>query len=139
MNEEPKSYDFASLPLDTVISLIDDNNVLINIGRTFEVNEYLTKITKSFNPPKTVAQRHDEIRSNWCVEGIEAKVLIPGEKWQTGKVRLTMEFCPDLPESPAEADQDEETSAGEDPIIDPENHGSLLDDIRQTLLQQDAE
>ena len=36
-------------------------------------------------------------------------------------------------------DPDEGTSAGEDPIIDPENHGSLLDDIRQTLLQQDAE
>ena len=140
MSQESKTPEYIGMPIDAIFSLYNQNHLLVDYtANTFLISEHLLAFLDQYGLPYIDKKVDKQICQNWCVEGIEAKVLIPGEKWQKGKVRLTMEFCPDLPESPAEADQDEETSAGEDPIIDPENPGSLLDDIRQTLLQQDAE
>ena len=33
-------------------------------------------------------------------EGLACKVLTPGKIWQTGKLRICIQFCPDEPESP---------------------------------------
>lgn len=34
------------------------------------------------------------------IDGFECKVLQPGKKWQTGKIRINVEFCPDEPPEP---------------------------------------
>lgn len=34
------------------------------------------------------------------IDGFECKVLQPGKKWQTGKIRINVEFCPDDPTEP---------------------------------------
>jgi hypothetical protein len=133
MTEESRLDQFINLSLDAVISLIKDHEALIDIGKTFQINEYVTKITEQCGVPKTSSNLKPGIRNNWCIEGVNAKVLIPGEQWQTGKVRLTIEFCPDLPEPPIEVTEPElNTSEPES-----ENPGSLLDDIRQTLLNHE--
>ena len=55
----------------------------------------------------------------WFAEGVACSALIPGKIWQTGKIRIQIEFIPDSPEQPETEPQ------AEDP--------SPLDDIRQTL------
>lgn len=34
------------------------------------------------------------------IDGFECRVLQPGKKWQTGKIRIHIEFCPDNPTEP---------------------------------------
>jgi hypothetical protein len=34
------------------------------------------------------------------IDGFECQVLQPGKKWQTGKIRINVEFCPDDPTEP---------------------------------------
>jgi hypothetical protein len=34
------------------------------------------------------------------IDGFECQVLQPGKKWQTGKIRINIEFCPDNPSEP---------------------------------------
>ncbi|MCT7974931.1 KGK domain-containing protein [Laspinema olomoucense] len=34
------------------------------------------------------------------IDGFECRVLQPGKKWQTGKIRIHVEFCPDDPTEP---------------------------------------
>ncbi|MCT7988157.1 KGK domain-containing protein [Laspinema olomoucense] len=34
------------------------------------------------------------------LDGLECKVLQPGKKWQTGKIRIKVLFCPDNPSEP---------------------------------------
>ncbi|MCT7957368.1 KGK domain-containing protein [Laspinema palackyanum] len=34
------------------------------------------------------------------IDGFECKVLQPGKEWQTGKIRINVEFCPDDPTEP---------------------------------------
>jgi hypothetical protein len=103
-------------------------------------------VCKKLTLPNTSGKDVDQIKRNWCFEGIEAKVLISGQPWQTGKVRLTMEFCPDQPEPETDSDQAETDGDQESKVADHhdantinsepelENPGSLLDDIRKTLL-----
>lgn len=34
------------------------------------------------------------------IDGFECRVLQPGKKWQIGKIRINVEFCPDDPDEP---------------------------------------
>lgn len=50
----------------------------------------------------TVEELHKVIRANrgplydpWYVEGLPCKVMRPGQGWQKGRLRVTVEFCPD--------------------------------------------
>lgn len=152
MSDDFTSDRYVNLPIDAVVSLSDTRNVVdTSLGKTFEVHDLMFSVSKRLPPSNAPSHQHDEIRHNWCVEGIEAKVLIPGQPWQSGKVRLTIEFCPDQPEPETDSDQAETDVAQESEVIDrhdentidsepePENPGSLLDDIRQTLLQSDID
>ncbi|MFN6482970.1 MULTISPECIES: KGK domain-containing protein [unclassified Nostoc] len=57
-------------------------------------------------------------------EGFECCVLIPGQQWQTGKIRVRLEFCPD--ETEIEDKQ-------EDNQLKIKQESSVLDDLRQQL------
>jgi len=144
MSDDFTSDQYVNLPIDAVVSLSDKRNIVeTSIGKTFEVHELMFAVSKKLSPNAPNAE-YDEIRHNWCFEGIEAKVLLPGQPWQPGKVRLTMEFCPDQAEpetdqAETDGDQESEVADRDDINTEPENPGSLLDDIRQTLLQSDTD
>ncbi|MEH2095892.1 hypothetical protein CDG77_27485 [Nostoc sp. 'Peltigera membranacea cyanobiont' 213] len=83
------------------------------------------------NLPRTqiVFQLLKEIKKIWaeyCTssgsrvfrEGFECCVLIPGQQWRTGKIRVSLEFCPD---------------EIEDRRLDIKQENSPLDDLRQQL------
>ena len=149
MSDDFTSDQYRGLPIDAVVSLSDKRSFLeASPGKTFQVHELMFFVCKNLNLPNTSSKDADQIKRNWCFEGIEAKVLIAGQTWQTGKVRLTMEFCPDQAEpetDQAETDGDQESEVADrddintEPEPEPENPGSLLDDIRQTLLQSDTD
>ncbi len=31
----------------------------------------------------------------WCIKGVPCEVLTPNQGWKKGKVKITLEFCPD--------------------------------------------
>ena len=68
---------------------------------------------------------HDD--ENWSYTGIECSVMIPGQNWQKGRLKLRLQFIPDEVEENAEAAE-----------IQAENESdpSPLDDIRQSLLNE---
>jgi KGK domain len=51
---------------------------------------------------KDLAERgvDDEYVESWASKGIECEVLMAGKNWQKGKVRLSLHFVPDKPDSP---------------------------------------
>ncbi|MEH2190279.1 MAG: KGK domain-containing protein [Nostoc sp.] len=89
------------------------------------------------NLPRTqiVFQLFKEVKKIWekhCTssgsrvfgEGFECYVLIPGQQWRTGKIRVRLEFCPD--ETEIEDKQ-------EDNRLEIIQESSPLDDLRQQL------
>ncbi|MDZ8031824.1 MULTISPECIES: KGK domain-containing protein [unclassified Nostoc] len=85
------------------------------------------------NLPRTqiVFQLFKEIKKIWAEhftssgsrvfgEGFECCILIPGQQWRTGKIRVCLEFCPDETEI-------------EDNRLDIKHENSPLDDLRQQL------
>ena len=38
----------------------------------------------------------------WCIKGVPCEILTPNQGWKKGKVKITLEFCPDEVESPLE-------------------------------------
>lgn len=57
--------------------------------RTFTGEELLKTLKEIFNP------REEEY--GFFENGIKCKILKPGKNWQKGKIRITLEFCPDEP------------------------------------------
>ncbi|MEH2361227.1 KGK domain-containing protein [Nostoc sp.] len=91
------------------------------------------------NVPRTqiVLQLIDEVKKIWvkyCTssgsrvfdEGFECYVLMPGKQWRTGKIRFSLEFCPDE----LEIEEKEENNQ-----LDINQESSPLDDLRQQLKQ----
>jgi KGK domain len=114
---------FKSLEWDEVISVQNSAKILIP-HVTFKMSELL-------NALKDLIRRHEgltEPKAEWFFDGIECQVLTYGAKdWKKGKVRLTIEFCPDEPDS-------EKTPSNEQPKIS--KSGSPLDDLRQKLNEE---
>lgn len=89
------------------------------------------------NLPRTqiVLQLLDEVKKIWikyCTssgsrvfdEGFECYVLMPGKQWRTGKIRFSLEFCPDKLEI-------------EDNPLNINQESSPLDDLRQQLKESE--
>lgn len=71
-----------------VVSVDEEKSV---VGTTFKVKDmtfYLAN--RSIN---------DDWVKAWTVSGVECEVLRAGREWQKGKVRISLEFIPDQPES----------------------------------------
>ncbi|MEQ9233039.1 KGK domain-containing protein [Coleofasciculus chthonoplastes] len=122
------------LQQDEIVSLSEDSLSILIAHPTFKVSEFIKAminlLINNDNVLKySVQQKRRDIEevNGWWNEGIQCQVLThEGKGWQNGKVRLTLEFCPDEPEI-------EETSASNEPeISQPE---SPLDDLRQRINQ----
>lgn len=89
---------FETLNHDDVISVDSDDFRYLDVSHT----------------DKVVRIRKAILEHVCCDDVIDCEVLRLGAKgWQKGKVRISLEFCPDLPESP-------------------------LDDIRQAIKQAES-
>ncbi|QDZ39437.1 KGK family protein [Euhalothece natronophila Z-M001] len=92
---------YIQLNRQDVISTQDKQRSLLN--KTFTVEEFLQLLTKIISE-KVSSWKNPEGREKeakkWTEEGINCKVLSPQSHWKTGKVRITLEFIPDEPESP---------------------------------------
>ncbi len=83
---------FESLNQDDVVTVNVDHQYVI-AHTTFKVAEFAKQMATNWT--------NFDNKKKWYVESVDCEVLKPGAKrWQKGKVRITLEFCPDEPESP---------------------------------------
>ncbi|MGF1934705.1 MAG: KGK domain-containing protein [Nostoc sp. ChiQUE02] len=112
MNHEWESLN----PDDDVVHFHQE--VFENLPRTQIVFQLLKEVNKIW------AKHCTSSGSRIFGEGFEYCVLIPGQQWRTGKIRLRLEFCPDETEI-------EDKQKNNRLEIKQEN--SPLDDLRQQL------
>lgn len=112
--------EFSRLEREDVVSVYS-NQIFVN-NRTFTISEFIAAmmpLVKEKSTPWT------EEKATWLTEGIECKVLKPGAKsWQRGKVRITLEFCPE------ELEVQDSSTRNESQV---DSGSSPLDDIRQMM------
>ena len=88
-------HEFEPLGQRDVVST--DSNHTLMPHCTFQVGEFITKM-------KQVLSGHDELQEKWLGDGQDCEILRPGSQgWQKGKVRISLEFCPDDKESPLDS------------------------------------
>ncbi|MBD2085009.1 KGK domain-containing protein [Coleofasciculus sp. FACHB-542] len=85
---------FERIEADNVLCVNTNTQRLLIQHPTFQVGEFINKMQAQ------VGATGEQIK--WFSEGIDCKVLKPGANWKQGKVRVSLEFCPDEPESPLE-------------------------------------
>ncbi len=113
-----------------IVSLDEDSLPILIPQPTFKVSELLNALIWRIRDHDYICknaanERKRDIQEihDWCNEGMKCEVLTcDGKGWQTGKVRLTLEFIPDEPEV-------EEISASNQLSLPP----SPLDDLRQIM------
>ncbi|GAB4348073.1 MAG: hypothetical protein Fur0042_14750 [Cyanophyceae cyanobacterium] len=98
---------FSSLDIDEVVSVHEDFRLCFD-NQTFTVREFCTQIGAilgNYYKFSSAAYRifWDADQCAWFDgEGVPCNVLRFGDRaWQSGRVRLTLEFCPDPPEEEA--------------------------------------
>jgi hypothetical protein len=86
---------FSALNQDEVVSVEPDTFNNLDVSKTFKVLDLIVAIREYVG-----ADGRDE-ENLYYSKGLNCEVLKLGTKgWQKGKVRITLEFCPDEPESP---------------------------------------
>lgn len=84
---------FESLNQDDVMSIYPEVFQQLDVSNTFKAVHLLETIKVYIGSNTIEASLFDK--------GIDCEVLRLGNKrWQNGKVRISLEFCPDEPESP---------------------------------------
>lgn len=79
---------------------------------TFRVNDFVKKIRQAFPGSE---DETDELFG----EGIDCEILRPNASWQKGRIRISLEFCPNEPEVEVIPVSDElEISQSESPLAD---------------------
>jgi hypothetical protein len=112
------NHNFENLKSEDVVSVYAGQILVTN--RTFTVNELIAALMPIIK--EKAANTWTEDKEQWFRDGLDCKMLKPGAKsWERGKVRLTLEFAPEVLEV-AEIDESE-NSKSESP----------LDDIRQRM------
>ncbi|MDJ0904191.1 MAG: KGK domain-containing protein [Xenococcus sp. MO_188.B8] len=75
---------------DEVISINNkEDNVLLG-HHTYKANEFLHRLGEHID-------RHKIDR--WIVDGVPCQLLSPNQNWQSGKIKICVQFIPDRPES----------------------------------------
>lgn len=113
------SNNFEQLEREDVVSVYS-GQILVN-NRTFTSSEFFTAMLILMKAqPGWI-----EEKANWFSEGIDCKILKPGDKsWRRGKVRISLEF---------ESEELEVTETHENSESQATQAGSPLDDIRQMM------
>ena len=66
-----------------------EDNVLIG-HHTYQASEFLNRLGEHID-------RHK--KEKWIDEGVPCKILSPNQNWQTGKIKICLQFIPDKVES----------------------------------------
>ncbi len=84
---------FEHLNHNEVVSVKPDTFNNLDVARTFKVSDLLKALMECVEADNTN-------EAPLYGSGLNCEVLKLGAmKWQTGKIRLSLEFCPDEPES----------------------------------------
>ena len=121
MNEQKQPPFMLDLESDSnyIIQLSEGNSIKQNINhRYLSLGELLRA-----NPQIRNLLMNE--KENWFYAGIECLLMIPGENWQQGRLKLRLDFIPDVLEENAEPQPELQ-----------ESDTSPLDDIRQSLLNE---
>ena len=111
---------FQRLEREDVVSVYA-GEILVN-HRTFTVDEFMTALMQCLE--EQLGEMEDD-QEKWFGEGLGCKLLKPGGKsWERGKVRITLEFCPEELEV---VDASQNNGLQSSQLISP------LDDIRQMM------
>ena len=110
---------FENLKSEDVVSVYA-GQIFIS-SRTFTVVEFIAAMMQAI---KKQLGDLTEGKETWFGEGLECKILKPGAKsWERGKVRLSLEFAPEVLEVETVESSESENNKSESP----------LDDIRQRM------
>lgn len=92
-------------------TVLDDNDVVC-----MEVGQNFAKTSTSKLKEIRQAMIRDFLANygNWLGDGIYCQVLQPGKDWQTGKIRLRIEFIPNNPVPPKTNIHEKESSPLDD-------------------------
>ena len=75
---------------DEVITIDNrEDNVLIN-HHTYKAEEFLQRLGEHIDRNK---------KEKWIDKGVSCKMLSPNQQWQTGKIKICLQFIRDQPES----------------------------------------
>ena len=113
----PKSDPHTYLTETTVVRL-DEPQVVshLDIPRQMFIVEQFVRATVN------LSTNNKDFREQWLEDGVPCSILVPGQDWQRGSIRIRIEFTP---ESSAQPEPEPPTTLDEP---------SLLDDIRRTLI-----
>lgn len=113
---------FENLKDEDVVSVYAGQILITNT--TFTVNEFMSALEQAVS---SRVENLKEEKINWFRDGLDCKMLKPGAKsWQRGKVRLTLEFAPEVLEVETLDSNQSENGKSESP----------LDDIRQRMSKE---
>lgn len=76
---------------DDVITITEKNDNVLISHHTYQANEFLNRLGEHID-------RHK--KEKWIDKGVPCKMLSPNQNWQTGKIKICLQFIPDIPESP---------------------------------------
>lgn len=122
--------EFLPLEPEEVISANHKHNIAVR-HNTCTVSEFLNGLSRYLKAysdnSRDVPFCWDDNRQQWFTdEGVEGYALRYGEKgWQSGRLRLSIEFCPDEPEPEPETPELPLLEASIEPADSP------LDEIRR--------
>lgn len=58
---------------------------------TFKVDEFLAELLN---------ETSYKLGEKWFIDGVKCKILSPNKSWRKGKIKISLEFISDEPESP---------------------------------------
>ncbi|MCT7963452.1 hypothetical protein NG791_22505 [Laspinema sp. D1] len=112
------SNNFERLESDEVVSVDEPWKIVIN-NSTFKPRELIEALlTLLKNSDEVFKRGNGEGKMQWGREGIPVQVLRYGANgWQRGKIRISLEFCPDVPKVQKTSTPNQpETSEPESPL-----------------------
>lgn len=115
------SNKFEPLMPDEVVSVEQSKKILLAhpIFKFSELKQALTHLIKSYDSNASSGWGDEKVK--WFNEGVNVQVLRYGAPgWQKGRIRISVEFCPDEPEVQQTSNQPETSE-----------HESPLDEIRR--------
>ena len=90
---------FEPLMSDEVVSVEESKKILLAhpIFKFSELKQALTHLIKTYDPNAQRGWSDEKVK--WFNEGVNVQVLRYGAPgWQKGRIRISVEFCPDEPE-----------------------------------------
>jgi KGK domain len=125
MTQEP-----IRLQNDDVVWIANETGLFVINYKTFLSGDFLNSLNQQCQ--RIVHPSNVEIRDKWFMSGIDCEVLQPSKNWQKGKVRICLEFIPEVEEEEEQLSSEEIEEAEE-----VEAESSPLDEIRKLAKESD--